>query len=73
VARSSAIWLVEYDCYDSHWPVAAFTVKHELVTWLGKQATLENLLVHKMKDGRESWATPGEGMLAAISASELVD
>jgi hypothetical protein len=63
MARAHSIWLVEYnDGYDSQWPVGTFTVKHELVTWLGKQASLDNLLVYKMKDGIPTAEYPGGGV-----------
>lgn len=45
--RSSTIWLVT-DCYKQ--PIAAFTVKHEMVTFLKNSGDL-TLLVVKMFDG----------------------
>jgi hypothetical protein len=35
VARSHAVWVVTSELYP--WPSAAFTVKHELKTWLKAQ------------------------------------
>ena len=34
MARSSRIYVVWYECMDGADIIAAFTVKHELVTWL---------------------------------------
>ena len=62
MARSVSIWVVTRD-FDV---VAAFTVKHELVTWLGKQNDymLECICLTKCKDnptlipGHPEWDSP---------------
>jgi len=50
MARSNVIWLVTDK---SRLPLGAFTVKHELVTWLGKQlpSDVGGCTVWKIPDG----------------------
>jgi hypothetical protein len=76
VARSSTVWLVQYDDgYDSHWPMAAFTVKRELILWLGGLESLENLVVHRMYDGRMTFGVDdgGSSILAAVCADDFLE
>lgn len=55
MARSHAIWLVTYDGFGKELPEAAFTVKHELVTYLRqyeeKFGGFEHLSLYRMSDG----------------------
>lgn len=39
MARSSYVYIVEYDARETHWPAAGFTVKYELVRWLKGKRT----------------------------------
>ncbi len=47
MARASTIWVVTM----AHDVLAAFTVKHELVTWLKQRRTLMNTFVQRTPDG----------------------
>jgi hypothetical protein len=49
VARSNVVWLLTY----LNEPVAAFTVKHELISWLAEEENREwhNMQLYRMKDG----------------------
>lgn len=49
MARSEAAWVVLDG--GTREPVAAFTVRHELVTWLGRRPSLEGLEVWRCGDG----------------------
>jgi hypothetical protein len=49
MARSNYIYVV-----NALTPVAAFTVKHELLTWLGKQEGLDGLTVYRLTDGAKT-------------------
>lgn len=53
MARAKAIW-VAVRAVGLQNPIAAFTVKHELVTWLEKRTRYEPpVRIHKLKDGYE--------------------
>jgi len=45
MARSHAIWVVLNEL-EPRWPVAAFTVKHELVKWLENLAPPQTVWLH---------------------------
>ena len=47
MARSNAIWVVT----KAHDLMASFTVKHELITWLRRQVSLEHTFVQRTPDG----------------------
>jgi len=47
VARASYIWVVR----EGTEPVATFTVKHELIKWLGRQEDLSCVDVWRGRDG----------------------
>jgi len=49
MARASAVWVVLDGGRGA--PVAGFTVKHELVLWLSRRASLEDLEVWRCDDG----------------------
>lgn len=54
MARSSYVYVVS----DGLGPLAGFTVKHELVTWLRRnQRPTLTLLVHRLVDGRDGAIT----------------
>jgi hypothetical protein len=61
MARSTYIYAV----YRAHGNVAAFTVKHELVSYLQRKKALDNshvgLRVERLPDGRELRTTDREG------------
>jgi hypothetical protein len=69
VPQVNNVWLVEYDdAHGDHRPVAAFTVKHELVTWLQRQPPhrLTDYYVYRMGDG------PGQGEPVEVSQASLL-
>jgi len=47
MARAETIWIVKGDIQ----LLAAFTVKHELETWLSKRDDLDRLTVFRLPDG----------------------
>jgi hypothetical protein len=47
VSRATSIWTVFNEQQDL---LAAFTVQHEMVSWLGCQASVENWLCVKVPD-----------------------
>jgi hypothetical protein len=55
MARAHSIYLVVWYDYDGVDVKAAFTVKHEMVTWLRKQSprSLEGCGVECLPDGRD--------------------
>jgi hypothetical protein len=59
MARASNIYLVVWQDYDGVDVLAAFTVKHEMVTWLRKQAPkdLVGCDILRMPDGRDEEGT----------------
>jgi hypothetical protein len=50
VSRSSYVYFVIESMPSSIEPVAGFTVKHELLTWLRQQKHTDALLVYRMPD-----------------------
>ena len=60
MARASYIWIVTYAYPDPDVILGAFTVKHELVTWLEKQDDPTRFLILHVADGNlstsDSWA-----------------
>jgi hypothetical protein len=67
MARASNIYLVVWNDYDGVCPRAAFTVKHEMVSWLRRQSntSLRGCSVMRMPDNSD-----GEG--ATFSIEELL-
>jgi len=55
MARAETIWIVLSDAGAVD-PVAAFTVKHELETWLSRREDRSELLIYRLPDGGS--ATP---------------
>ena len=54
MARARYIYLVEYNDCGQDRPHKAFTVKHELVAWLGRheqQPYLDDYTVYRLPDG----------------------
>lgn len=51
MSRSTYIYLAEYFAWGEQWPAAAFTVKHELVSWLKSQDNPGEYRVFRMSDG----------------------
>lgn len=66
MARAHSIWVVKEEGVDG--PIMAFTVKHELVTWLSRPGTeLPRLTVYKLADNSDrvpvqQFDLPGELM-----------
>jgi hypothetical protein len=51
MARSTYIYAVVQAVVDDHGVMAAFTVKHELVSWLRRQNDTSGVYVLRMRDG----------------------
>ena len=52
MARSSYIYiLMDPDDHDEI--VAAFTVKHEMVSWANKRTDIDNYTMLRLRDGKE--------------------
>jgi hypothetical protein len=66
VARSAYIYVA---CFDDI-PYAAFTVKHELITWLSRKRTVAIDSVRRLPDGKRGW---GYGITPDTSAGVRID
>jgi len=51
LARAYSIWVVSYSYPDPDLILGAFTVKHELITWLKKQTDPTRFLIKRVYDG----------------------
>lgn len=58
MARSIHVYVVACAWTDA--PAGAFTVKHELVTWLRRQPELDGLRVYRIPDGLNQSREPVE-------------
>lgn len=47
MSRAYAIWVVTQDAE----PIAGFTVKHEMITWLRRRSDVAELLIYRVPDG----------------------
>jgi hypothetical protein len=52
VSRGYSIWVVQNEQQD---PVAAFTVKHEMITWLGQQKSIVNWMATRLPDNPDGY------------------
>lgn len=52
IARAYTIWIVNKKGLVG--PAAAFTVKHELISWLKKREDAHRLSIYALRDGRQS-------------------
>lgn len=71
MARSEYIYIVVSTAGDSTLPVAAFTVKHEMVRWLRRKITRE-LKAYRMRDGEQFCDADRRPPCAEIPMQELI-
>lgn len=53
MARSTYIYLLQYDGYI----VGAFTVKHEMVRYIGRHLPIDRCTVYRLRDGERDSGT----------------
>lgn len=59
MARASAIWVIQEQIdYEQFDVLAAFTVKHELITWMKKHNITDDTIYSIYKTGDGIWQTP---------------
>lgn len=70
MSRSDYVYVVEYRNMSGSLLVAAFTVKHELCTWLYRRASKDGLHVTRVPDG----STVGDGAkIAEMDIAPLIE
>lgn len=66
MARAHSVWIVSPASFDN--PIAAFTVKHELITWLTRmnaEGSYTDALIHVLHDGHP-------GVLRTMTFTDLI-
>lgn len=52
--RAPYIYLVVFDGpWGRSQPLAAFTVKHEALSWIAKQEDRDGMILHRSRDGKD--------------------
>lgn len=68
MARSHSVWVVTHRDPSTAHPIAAFTVKHELKTWLTRRRKLPLVWVYRLGDGAHD-----ENKLSRFYPEDILD